>query len=122
MADRGYVRTLLGSFPSAQKQALGEIFDYLLKNWRVGLPGHQEVAENMAWVQLNGTTSATPGSEVAIIHGLASAPRVAFPVLDLGTVGAQCVPLTTTRAADASRIYVSSSVASAPFTVFVEAR
>ena len=122
MADRGYVRANLGAFEGAQKVGLQTIFDYLLKNWRVGLPGHQKAAENLAWVQVDGVTSSVANTEVAIVHGLGAAPRVAFPCVDLGTVGAQMVPLTVTRASDASRIYVSSSSTSAAFTLFVEAR
>ena len=122
MADRGYVKQNLGAFEGAQKVGLQTIFDYLLRNWRVGLPGNQKVAENMAWVQIDGVTHATADTEVALVHGLGSSPRVAFPCLDLGTVGAQMVPLKVTRAADASRIYVSSSSTSAAFTLFVESR
>ncbi|MGE0445580.1 MAG: hypothetical protein AB7P99_10150 [Vicinamibacterales bacterium] len=122
MADRGYVRQNLGAFEGAQKVGLQTIFDYLLRTWRIGLPGHQKPAENMAWVQVDGVTASVANTEVAIAHGLGSAPRVAFPCLDLGTVGAQMVPLKVTRAADASRIYVSSSSTSAAFTLFIESR
>ena len=76
----------------------------------------------MAWVQVDGVTSSVADTEVAVVHNLGSAPRVAFPCLDLGTVGAQMVPLKVTRAADTSRLYVSSSSTSAAFTIFVEAR
>lgn len=122
MADRGYVRAQLGGVESGLQVRLLTIFDYLLKNWRVGLPGHQNVAENMAWVQLNGVTSATANTEVPIAHGIGAAPRVAFPCVDLTTAGSKMVPLTVTRAADASYVYLSSPSTSAAFTVFVESR
>lgn len=122
MADKGYVRAILGPLPADQRQVLGSLFDYLLKNWRVGLPGHQKVADNMAWVQLNGVTSSVANQEVAIAHGLASAPRVLFPVLDLTSSGTQLVNLTASRPADAAYVYLRSGSTSAAFTCFVEAR
>jgi hypothetical protein len=122
VADKGYVRAILGPLEADQRQVLGSLFDYLLKNWRVGLPGHQKAADNMAWVQLNGTTASVANQEVAIAHGLSAAPRVLFPVLDLTTTGKALVPLTVTRAADASYVYLASSSTSAAFTVFVETR
>lgn len=120
MADRGYVASLLRQVPNSS--ALRGIFDYVLRNIRVGLPGHQKPAENFQWIQLNGTTPATANAEFAIAHGLGAAPSVAFPCLDLQTAGNEMPQLGTARSSDDSYIYLYSPSTSVSFTVFVEAR
>ncbi len=122
MANPGYIKGLLGFLPSDSRRVFGVIFDYLLGNLRVGLPGHQKRAENLAWVQLDGTTPAVADTEFSIEHGIETAPRVLFPCVDLTTVGAKLIPLSVTRAADNRRVYLSNSSTSAAFTVFVEQR
>jgi len=88
----------------------------------VGLPGHQKPAENLSWLQLDFTTSTTANTEFSVAHGLANAPRVAFPCIDLTSSGTQMVTLKTTRAADAHRVYLASSSTNAAGTLFVESR
>lgn len=122
MADLGYTRSFLGGLDEKQKRAFTQLFDYLLKSWRVGLPGHQKMAQNMAWVQLDATTPSTANQEFAIAHGLGTAPRVLFPCLDLTTADTQMIPLTNSRAADGSYVYLKSSSTSAAFTIFAESR
>lgn len=122
MATPGYVRGLLGSLPDDLRRALGNVFEYTLANWRVGLPGHQKRAENAQWIQLDGTTPSTANTEFSIAHGLGTAPRVAFPCLDLTSSGTQMIPLVNSRTADGSRVYFRSSSTSAAFTLFVESR
>jgi hypothetical protein len=121
VADIGIVRSYLGGLPDNVKKALGDIFTYVLPNIRVGLPGHQKPAENLAWIQLNGTTPSTGLTEFSIAHGLGGAPRVAFPCLDLTSSGTQLIPLICSRPADSRRVYLRSTSTSASFTVFVEA-
>lgn len=122
MADIGAVRGYLGGLPTEMKLALTNVFTYTLKNIRVGLPGHQKPAENLSWLQLDGTTSTTANQEFSIAHGMQAAPRVAFPCLDLTSSGTQLVALTTTRPADSRRVYFKSAVTNAAFTIFVESR
>ncbi len=123
MADIGAVKGFLGGFPQDQKLALTNVFTYILRNLRVGLPGHLKSAENLAWIEIDGTTSTTANQEFSIaLGGMTNPPRVAFPALDLTSSGTQMVQLKTTRAADKSRLYLSSPVVGAAFTLFVESR
>ena len=122
MANIGYVRSLLGGLATQERRTFGDVFDYVLNNLRIGLPGHQKRAENLQLVQLNATTPGTAGEEFSIAHGIGAAPRVLFPCLDLHTVGAQLIPLQVSRAADENRVYFTSASTGATITVFVEAR
>lgn len=122
MANSGYVLGKLRGLPDNVKNALTDIFTYVLPDIRVGLPGHQKKAENLAWIQLDGVTSTTANQEFSIAHGLAMPPRVLFPCLDLTSSGTQMVPMVCSRAADARRVYLRSATASAAFTIFVESR
>lgn len=120
MADIGFVKSFLGGLPDEHRRAFTNLFTYLLPNLRVGLPGHQKRAENLQWIQLDGTTSSAANEEFSIVHGLAAAPRVAFPCMDLTSSGTQFVALTTSRVPDATRVYFRSASTGAAFTVFVE--
>lgn len=122
MASIGLVRGYLGGLPDNVKKALTDVFTYVLPDIRVGLPGHQKPAENLAWIQLDGTTSSVANTEFSIVHGLATAPRVLFPCLDLTSSGTQMIPLVCSRVADSRRVYLRSTSTSASFTVFVESR
>ncbi len=113
MATSSYVNSLLGSLAAPIKVALSQAFSYLLTNLTFGRaePGQtlQARGANLRIYPLSATT-----------HGLPSAPYLLVPVAPLDTVGASIVPLTVTRAADASRIYLSSSATNATVFVFVE--
>lgn len=122
MADIGALRSFIANLQSDVKKSVGDAFAYGFKNIRVGLPGHQKPAENLSWVQLDFTTSTTANQEIPVAHGLASAPRVAFPCLDLTSSGTQMVRLRTTRPADSRRVYLSSDSTNAAVTIFVESR
>lgn len=108
--------------PDQIKLQLTQLFTYLLRNIRVGLPGHLKPAENMSWIEVEGTTHVTANTEFSIAHGMANAPRVAFPCLDLTSANAQLIPLTTSKAADSKRVYFKSSSTNAAFTLFIETR
>ena len=122
MADVGALRSFVANLQSEVKKSVGDAFAYGFKNIRVGLPGHQKPAENLSWLQLDFTTSTTANQEFSVAHGLASAPRVAFPCLDLTSSGTQLVTLRTTRPADSKRVYLASSSTNAAGTIFVESR
>jgi hypothetical protein len=121
MAKSSYVQTLLGTLDSDTRRVFSGIFDYVLQNLRVGRPTDQARSENLQAYFLTGTTPAVADTEFSIAHGLASAPYLLMPVLDLQGVNAQLVPLYVTRAADASRVYLASPETNAAFTVLVEA-
>lgn len=120
MAAPGYVRSLLGGVPADLRRVLGEIFEFVLGNLRLGRPEHQTRSENFQLYFLEATTPSTANTEFTIAHGLGRAPYLLLPVLPLNAVGAQIVPLTVTRAADAHRLYLKSSVVDAPITILVE--
>jgi hypothetical protein len=120
MATTSYVSTLIGGLKSDLKRALEAVFDYVLTNLRFGRCASGTRAENFQLYGLDGTTHGTPDTEFSIAHGLGRAPYLLIPVLPLDTVGAEIVPLRVTRAADASRIYLASSVADADIRVLVE--
>lgn len=120
MAQLGGIETDLGSLPSALQVAIKNMFRYVLKQWRFGRPEDGSASENFAAGFFAATTHATPGTEFSIEHGLNIAPYLAINVLDLQSVGYQTVPLEVTRVADKRRIYLKSTVASAPIVLFVE--
>lgn len=120
MADPGYVKTLANTLPADVRRVLGLIGEYILGNLKIGRPTHQTRATNLQAYHLTGRTPATPDTEFSIEHGLATAPYLLIPVLDLQTVGALLVPLETARAADNRRIYLKSSEGDATFNVVIE--
>ena len=121
MAAIGYVKALLAGFPAEQKRALEQAFEEVLNNLRLGRPEHEERAENLQLYYYEGTTAAVANTEFTIAHGLGRAPYTLIPVLSLQDVNSQIVPLKVTRAADATRIYLSSSETNAVVKVAVEA-
>jgi len=120
MASNAYISTLLGGLKSDLKRALEGAFDYVLTNQRFGRCAPGTRAENFQLYGLEGTTHATPNAEFSVPHGLGRPPYLLIPILALDNVNAEIVPLRVTRAADAQRVYLASSVASAPFRVLVE--
>jgi len=120
MATSTIVESQTGGLESGLRRALKAIFDYVLKNLRFGRPGATEPSENFQANFVEGTTHSVAGTEFTVVHGRESAPYLAIPVLDLQTVGSRVVPLEVTKAADARRLYLKSTIASAAFTLYVE--
>lgn len=119
MADIGAVEAYLAALPPEQKVALKQAFQYVLNNLAFGAVEHQTRATNFQAYYLEGTTSSVAHTEFTIAHGLGRIPHTLIPVAALGSVGAQLVPLTVSRAADANRIYLTSSSTSAAIAVLV---
>lgn len=103
------------------KRILKQAFEHVLDNMSFGEPEHQTRAKNFQAYFQSSTTAASTG-EFSIAHGLAVAPTLAIPVLDLQQAGAQIVPLQVSRVADSKRIYLKTSAGStgAAFTLLVE--
>ena len=120
MATPGYVDVLLNSLDAPLKVAFKQVFDYVLRNLRFGPVVHQARTENFQAYYLTGTTPADANQEFSIAHGLGRVPYVLMPVASLDSVGQALVPLTVSRAADANRIYLTSSSTSAAIAVLVE--
>lgn len=120
MADIGLIESELGGVPPDLKRALVASFRYVLGNLSFGaISDERSRATNFQAYYLSGTTPAVAQTEFSIAHNLGSAPNVLFPVAALNQVGAQIVPLTIARAADAKRVYLKSSSTSAAFSVLV---
>src|SRR5581483_198485 len=98
------------------KLAVSNMFEYVLKNMRLGRPDGR--AENFSATFLSGTTSSVSGCEVVLPHGMERTPYVAIPVLALQTVNCSRPVLTVTRVPDARNIYVSSTETDVPFCVY----
>jgi hypothetical protein len=120
MATPGYIDSLIGALDKDVKLALKRIFEYVLRNLRLGPVAHQEKSENLQAYYLLSTTAAEANQEFSVAHGLGRVPYVVVPVLSLDSVNQQIVPLRVSRAADASRIYLASSSTSAAIAMLVE--
>lgn len=123
MANSSYLKSLVGSTPADIKAALGRCWEYLCDgSLRFGpVDSNRPRTENFAGIYVSGTTHATANTEFSLVHGLGTAPQVIVPVLDLNTLGSQLVPLAvSTRAADATRLYLTSSSTGAAVTLYVE--
>ena len=118
MAVKGYVATLLNALDPDIKKALLPVFDYIGSDWKLG---DGDKANNALWYRGTSTTHATSGTEFSVAHGLGVAPTKLIPMLDLSTPGAQFVPLTTSKAADAKRIYLTSTSTGAQILFYLEA-
>lgn len=120
MADLGYIQRELGSLPRDLRPTLQRIFQAILKDLRLGHPADATASTNFGAAFYEGTTPATPGETFTIRHQFGRAPYLLLPVLPLDTDGAQIVPMTVQRAADENRVYLTSTVANAPFIVLLE--
>lgn len=122
MADIGILRGLAAGIPDpTTKRIVTEICEELVGKGGLtfGDPDHQRRATNLRAFYQTSTTATSTG-EFSIQHGLAQAPTMAIPVLDLGQPDAQFVPLQVVRAADSQRVYLKSSSTNALFTLLVE--
>lgn len=120
MADASYVKSLFGGVAADVKKAADAAFTYVLANLKLGPFNDGRRSLNFQWYWFSGTTAANAGDEFSIAHGMGRIPMAILPVLPLDQVGTQIVPLRVSRAADANRIYLTSSSTSAAFAVLVE--
>lgn len=120
MASLGVIETLLNGLPTDSKKVLLEVFRALVPRLRFGpIDPDTPKAENFDGFTLSSTTG-TSTSEFSIEHGMGRTPYRISPCADLTAVNSAIVPLQVTRAADAKRIYLKSSVTSTPFSIYVE--
>lgn len=122
MADLGFVLEQIKGFPADMQPGLIRIFREVLSNQRFGHPSGEQPdpSTNFGAGFFEGTTPATPNTEFSIPHGFGRVPYLLLPVLPLDVVNGRMVDLKVTKAADNKRVYLSSSVASAAITVFIE--
>lgn len=123
MADLASLLSKLSSLDVPTKKALTALLTELVPDTRFGHPtgdNAKDAAKNLGGGFFRGTTHVTPNTEFSIAHGFGRTPYLAIPVLPLDQIHTRAVDLTVTRAADDKRVYFSSSVASAAFTVYLE--
>jgi hypothetical protein len=104
------------------RAVLTRIFRNILKDVRFGHPKGTipDPMVNMGGGFFYATTPAVANTEFAIVHDFGRVPYLLIPVLPLDEVNTQIVRLKTTRAADATRIYLSSPDVNAPIAFAVE--
>lgn len=120
MADLGYVKSAINGLRDAgDRKIWTQVFTHVLQSISFGEPEHQMKSANFNAYFQTSTTPAVANTEFSIAHGLATAPRVAIPVMDLSQPGSAFVPLTVTRSADSKRVYFRSTSTSAVVTVLV---
>ena len=121
MADLGYVRSALAGLSNEKdRRILQQVFDHVLGNIRYGPPEHQERATNFQSYFLESTTASTANEEFSIRHGLATTPRFAMQILELGSTTSRMVRLQVARAADSQRVYLNSPETSERVFLLVE--
>jgi hypothetical protein len=117
----GAVQGYLNPIENPVKQLLTAIFRELLRNVRVGKPIDQKPSENLPGVFYAATTASVANTEFSIRHQFGTAPYLAIPLLNLTKAGGRVVDLTVTKPADGTRVYLKSSVTSAPVVLYLEA-
>lgn len=120
MASKGYVQSLLNALPEGTKGPVTAAILYLLDNLSVGLPDPGKRATNFRWYRFDAVTPSVANTEFTIHHGQGAVPLVCWPILPLDVNGTRMVRLTTTRAADAQRVYLSSPDTGATVSVLIE--
>lgn len=120
MAKAAFLKALFGVFPGVQKSALYQAADFLCdRNWRFGPPGSTR-SENMAGVFVQLTTSSVSTGVVSVAHGLGKIPDIFWPVGNPRVVNSFLPRLSVPRAADATRLYVTSPDTAVTCSLYVE--
>lgn len=125
MATSSYVKALLGGVPADLKAALLRAFEYVfeksLEFGPIDSIDAQTATTNFRGRYLRVTTSGTANQEAAIAHGLHRIPNVAWQVVSPRIVNSRFVgDLTISRAADESRIYLTSASTGAVVHLYIE--
>jgi len=125
MATSSYAKTLLGGLQADLRRAMGEVLDYLLNNSIAFGPIESDQTltktTNMSGRYVKLTTSTTAGVECSAAHGLGRAPNVVWQVTTPTLVNSRFIgDLTVTRAADAQRVYFTSTTAGATVFLYAE--
>lgn len=119
MAALGGLETLLGGLEANTRKVMTTLLRNLVPYLRFGPVDSGTKCENFQGYSLTSTTAASTG-EFSIAHGMGRSPYRIMPCVDLVSSGGQLIPLQVTRPADASRIYLKSSVTNAVFSLYVE--
>ena len=117
MANKGTLDLYINALPDEIRVPIRAAFYYIADNWRIG---NDDRADNAQLYRFLSTTASVANQEFTIAHHQNVAPSKLIPMLDLTSSGGTIPPLTVSRAADASNIYLRSSSTSAPFLAYVE--
>lgn len=125
MATSSQVKALIGGLASDIKKALGEAFDYVLKNSLAFGPidsgAAQTATTNFAGRYVRFVTSGTANQEANAVHGLGRIPNVCWQVVSPRVVNGRFVgDLTISRAADENRLYCTSASTGVTLFLYVE--
>lgn len=123
MADLSSLLSKLSGLDAPIKKAFTTILTEQVPDTRFGHPtgdNASDAAKNFGGAFFQGTTASVANTEFSITHGFGRVPYLAIPVLPLDQVNTRAVDLKVTKAADNKRIYLSSSVVSAAFTIYCE--
>src|SRR3990167_485230 len=121
MADMGYIEShLAGLSDQALRKILKSIFEYLLKDVRFGRAEDGEPSKNFGAGFFAATTASVAGTEFSIEHTFGRTPYLLIATLPLDKVGAKIVPLEVSKAADAAKGYLKSTVVDAPIYCYLE--
>lgn len=117
MASKGEIDVSVNALPVELRVPIRNALYHILDAWRLG---DARRAENAQWYQVEAVTSSVANTEFAVAHNMGSAPGRFIPVLRLNEVGDQIVPLSVSRAADATYCYFKSSSTSTTFSGYFE--
>jgi len=117
VTTKGELDLYINALPDAERVPIKSMVYRMNDFWRLG---DSPQAENAAWYKVSSTTAASAGTEFVVAHGMGFAPHLLVPVLDLTKINAQLVPLTVSRAPDATNVYLKSSSTSTVFTMYLE--
>jgi hypothetical protein len=125
LATSSYAKSLIGALEAPLKKAFGDVFDYLLTNslafGPIDADATQSKTTNFLGRYVKVTTSSVASREIAVAHGLGRAPNVMWQVTSPRVVNSRFLgDLTVSRAADETRIYLTSASTSATIFLYVE--
>lgn len=126
MARASYIESLTGGITADLRLTFKRVADYFFNNLRFGVPVSRTEqagvgrAENFQLYCFAATTPSTGGTEFSVSHNLGVTPYLLLPCLNLANVNEQLVPLTVSRAADNSRIYLTSTSTNAAIRFWLE--
>jgi hypothetical protein len=117
VATKGALDIYINALPEQIRYPIRSALYYLSDNWRLGDGAR---AENAQWYPIESTTASVANTEFSVKHDIGAIPARFIPVMRLSESGNQMVPLTVSRAADATYCYFKSSSTSAVFSGFLE--
>ena len=121
MADFGAVETILSGLTGNQDKYIHQqVWKRVLPDLRFGRATAGTPAKNFGGGYFAATTPAVADTEFVVPHSFGRPPYLLIPVLPLDSTGANIVPMQVEAVADSRKIYLSSSVASANFVVYLE--